>query len=135
MSGYAFMLAGRPMSWKSKQQPSISLSTTEAEYYVLGITCQEAAWIRHIYQEIFKPLNNPVLIYLDNAGAVALSENPVFHNWSKHIDICWHYIRDLIRSKIIRSSHIPRINNGADFLTKALSCTEHEHCAKFIGME
>src|SRR5882724_647464 len=128
-SGYAFMLVGRPISWKSKKQPSISLSTTEVEYYTLGITCQEAAWIRHVYQEIFKPLNDPVLIYLDNSGAVALSENPVFHNQSKHIDIRWHYIRDLIQSKIIRSSHIPGIYNGADFLMKALSRTEHEHCA------
>ena len=135
MSSYTFMLAGGPISWKSKKQPSVSLSTTEAEYYALGIACQEAAWIRHIYQEIFKPLNNRVLIYTDNVGAVALSENPVFHNQSKHIDIHWHYIRDLIRSKIIHSSHIPRIHNGTDFLTKALSHAEHERCAKFIGME
>src|SRR5882724_1772116 len=134
-SGYMFMLAGGPISWKLKKQPSISLSTTEAEYYALGIAFQEATWIRHVYQEIFKPLNNPVLIYSDNAGAVALSKNPIFHNRSKHIDICWHYIRDLIRSKVIRSSHIPGINNGADFLTKALSCAEHERCAKFVRME
>jgi len=90
------MLAGGPISWKLKKQPSVSLSTTEVEYYALGITCQEAAWIRHVYQEIFKPLNNPVLVYSDNAGAVALSVNPIFHNRSKHIDIHWHYIRDLI---------------------------------------
>ena len=135
MSGYAFMLVGRPISCKSKKKPSISLLTTEVEYYTLGIACQEATWIRHIYQDIFKPLNDLVLIYLDNTGEVALSENPIFHNQSKHINIQWHFIRDLIRSKIIRSSHIPRIHNGTDFLTKALSHAEHEHCTKFIGME
>ncbi len=92
MSGYTFMLAGGPIAWKSKKQASVALSTTEAEYYVLGITCQEATWIKQICQELRMSVNNPIHIYTDNTGAVALSDNPVFHNRSKHIDICWHFI-------------------------------------------
>src|SRR5882724_11682589 len=76
-SSYTFMLAGGSISWKSKKQSSISLSTMEAEYYALGIACQEAEWIRQICLELLIPLNSPIQIYLDNTRAVALSENPV----------------------------------------------------------
>ena len=125
-SGFMFMLASGPIALKSKKQASIALSTTEAEYYALGITCQEAVWVKQLCQELFMSFCEPMNIYTDNTGAVALSDNPVFHNRSKHIDICWHFIRDLIRSKLLHPSHIPGIQNGADFLTKALNRYEHE---------
>ena len=120
-SGYAFMLVGGPIAWKSKKQGSVALSTTEAEYYALGITCQEAVWTKQLFQELQMAFDEPINVYTDNMGAVALSDNPVFHNRSKHIDIKWHFIRDLIRSKSICTSHIPGTQNGADFLTKALN--------------
>ena len=96
-SGYTFMLAGGPISWKSKKQTSVSLSTMEVEYYMLGIACQESTWLKQIGQELLMSLNKPIHIYSDNTSTIALSDNPVFHNWSKHIDICWHLIRELIR--------------------------------------
>jgi len=80
-------------------------------------------------------IKDPILIHSDNTGAVALSDNPVFHNRSKHIDIRWHFVRDLIRSKIVHTSHIPGTENGADFFTKALGRPEHERCVKLLGME
>ena len=134
-SGYAFMLAGGPITWKSKKQKSVALSTTEAEYYAVGAACQEAIWIRQISQELLIPLDEPTLILSDNTGAVFLSDNPVFHSWSKHIDIRWHYVRDLIQSKLVRTSHIPGTQNGADFFTKAVNCFEHERCVKLLGMD
>jgi len=134
-SGYSFMLAGGPIAWKSKKQASVALSTTEAEYYALGVACQEAIWLRQLCKELHMDLNQPTPIYSDNTGAVALSDNPVFHNRSKHIDIRWHFIRDQIRSKLICTSHIPGTENGSDFLTKALNRFEHERCVKLLGME
>ena len=129
------MLAGGPIAWKSKKQSSVALSTTEAEYYALGLTCQEAVWLQQLCKELYINLNQPTPIYSDNTGAVALSDNPVFHNRSKHIDIRWNFVRDLIRSKLIRTSHIPGTENGSDFLTKALNRFEHERCVKLLGME
>ena len=79
-SGYTCMFTGGTISWKSKKQASVSLSTTEAEYYALGITCQEAVWKKQFCQELLMSLNNPIHIYSDNTGAIALSDNPVFHN-------------------------------------------------------
>ena len=61
-----------------KKQASVSLSTTEAEYYALGIAFQEAIWSKQIFQELRMLLNNSILTYSDNTGAVALSDNPVF---------------------------------------------------------
>ena len=129
------MLAGGPITWKSKKQKSIALSTTEAKYYAVGAACQEAIWIRQISQELLISLDQPTLILSDNTGAVSLSDNPVFHSWSKHIDIQWHYVHDLIQSKLIHTSHIPGTQNGADFFTKALNCFEHERCVKLLGMD
>jgi len=62
-SSYAFMLTGSCISWKSKKQLSVSLSTMEAEYYALGIACHEVEWIRQICLELLMPLNGPIHIY------------------------------------------------------------------------
>ena len=119
-SSYMFMLAGSSISWKSKKQPSISLCTTEAEYYTLGIACQEVEWIRQICLKLLMPLNGPIHIYLDNTGAVALSENPVFHSSQS---------TSTLDGTLSKSSSIPRlhtlhilgIQNRADFLKNAAS--------------
>jgi len=86
-SGYIFMLSGSPIAWKPKKQASVALSTTEAEYYTLGITCQEAMWLCQLYQELLVTFDGPLHIYSNNNGAVTLSDNPMFHNRSKHINI------------------------------------------------
>jgi len=129
------LLAVAPYRGNQRNNHPFSLLTTEAEYYTLGIACQEAEWIRQICLELLIPLNGPIHIYSDNTGAVALSENPVFHSRSKHIDIRWHFVHDLIRSKTVHTSHIPGIQNGADFLMKALNPLEHECCVKLLGMD
>jgi len=134
-SGYVFMLAGGLIVWKSKKQASVALLTTEAEYYALGITCQGAICLWQLFQELCVSLSQPTSIYSNNTGAVALSDNLVFHNHSKHIDICWHFVCELICSKIVHTSHIPGIQNGSDFLTKALNCFKHERCVKILWME
>ena len=95
-SGYVFILMGGPIAWKSKKQASVALSTTEAEYYTLGIVCQEATRLRQLFQELSTSFIEPILIYSDNTSAVTLSDNPVFHNRLKHIDIRWHFVWNLI---------------------------------------
>jgi len=66
--------------WNSKKQASVALSMTEAKYYVLGIACQEAIWVKQLCQELLFPYNEAINIYQDNTRAVAFSNNPVFHN-------------------------------------------------------
>ena len=74
-SGYVFMLTGGPATWKSKKQVSVVLSTTEVEYYGVGIACQETMWIKQLCQELNMSINEPIQIYTNNTGAVALTDN------------------------------------------------------------
>jgi len=76
------MLAGMTIAWKTKKQVSMALSTTKAEYYMFGIACQEAVWIRQLCQELFMTFNKAIHNYSDNTGEVVLSDNPVFDNRS-----------------------------------------------------
>jgi len=72
------MLANGPITWKLKKQASVALLTTKAEYYVLGIACQEDIWVKQLCQELFMTFREPVDIYMNNTGAVTLSNNPFF---------------------------------------------------------
>ena len=62
-NSYSFMLAGGPIAWKSKKQSLVALSTTEAEYYVLGVACQETVWLQQLCKELHMNINQPTPIY------------------------------------------------------------------------
>ena len=96
ITGYyiSFYEEGPPISWKSKKQASVALSTCEAEYMALSITCQETIFIRQLLTDIMPKKYEPAIIRSDNQGAIALIKNPVKRSRSKHIDIRYHFIRD-----------------------------------------
>uniref|UniRef100_A0AAV1TN90 Reverse transcriptase Ty1/copia-type domain-containing protein n=1 Tax=Peronospora matthiolae TaxID=2874970 RepID=A0AAV1TN90_9STRA len=99
-SGYVFMLLGAPVSWGSKKQPIVLLSTSEAEYIALSLTIQEGKWIHHLLCEIMMASNEegPELMILeDNQSCIKMTENPVNHSRAKHIDIKYHHIRDEVK--------------------------------------
>ncbi|KAF3617480.1 Basic helix-loop-helix DNA-binding superfamily protein, putative isoform 1 [Capsicum annuum] len=94
-SGYAFMLGSRVISWSSKKQPIVTLSTTETEY-VAAVSCAcQAVWLRNILEELHFKQEGPTPIYCDNISAINRSKNPVEHGRSKHIDLKYHFLRDL----------------------------------------
>lgn len=119
-TGYIFLLAGGPISWKSKLQPLIAQSTTEAEYIAINTTIKEAIYLKALLDELGYYKQNKFPIYTDNNGALLLAQNAVFHERTKHIAIKYHFIRDLISKGIIDLGYIPTNNNKADGLTKAL---------------
>ena len=92
ISGYVFMLNGGAVSWSSKRQDTISLSTTEAEYIALTHAAKEAIWFRNLLSELFGPIVEPILINSDNQSAIALAKDDRFHARTKHIDIRYHFI-------------------------------------------
>ena len=96
ITGYYISLneEGPPISWKSKKQASVALSTCEAEYMALSITCQESIFIRQLLTDIMPKNYEPTIIRSDNQGAIALIKNPMNRSRSKHIDIRYHFIRD-----------------------------------------
>ena len=121
VTAYVFFAAGGPVSWKSKLQPTVALSSTEAEYMALTAAAQEACSLRFLQQEFRVPSDSPVLIYEDNKGAIAMSVNPTLHKTSKHISIKQHFIREAVQNGDVCLEYIPTDAMLADALTKALS--------------
>ena len=93
-SGYLFQMAGGPVSWRSRKQDSVALSTSEAEYIALSSAAQETVWIRRLITELGMEPEGPTTLMEDNQSAIAMAKNPQFHGSAKHIDIRHHFIRE-----------------------------------------
>lgn len=120
-SGYCFSLTrtGPLISWKSRKQPTVALSSCEAEYIALAAAVQEGLYLKQwfaITEGIVE--QGPVLIFEDNQGTIALSCNPVSRQRSKHIDIRYHFIREVLNKGIITLQYCPTGDMVADVLTK-----------------
>ena len=120
-TGYIFYLSGGAISWSSKRQATVALSSTEAEYMALSQTTREAIWLRTLLAELNYPQEGATTLFEDNQSAIALAKNPVHHARSKHIDIQHHYIREKIESKEIDINYMPTDAMIADALTKPLA--------------
>ena len=105
VTGFCFTLnkTSGAISWKSKRQPMVSLSSTEAEYIALASATQEALYFKKIMKDMVShhDQNVPVTIFEDNQGAIALAKKPVHHNRPKHTDVRFHFIREQIVSNYI----------------------------------
>jgi hypothetical protein len=126
-TGYIFYLANGPISWKSKEQKTVALSSTEAEYMSLTAAAQEALHLRSLLPIIGVDTTLPTVIYEDNEGALQLANNPVHHDRTKHIHIKHHFIRDTIATKQISVLRVVTKDNVADMLTKAVTSTVYDH--------
>jgi hypothetical protein len=93
ISGYVFMIDGGAVSWSSKKQELVTLSTTEAEYVAATHAAKEAMWLRRLISEVFGTLDNPTTLFSDSQSAIALTKDGHYHARTKHIDIRYHYIR------------------------------------------
>jgi len=95
------LFAKGPISWISKKQPFIALSTSETEYIAVNVAAQEVVWLRRLLVDLNAPSKEPTIIMEDNQGAMALAKNPVAHARTKHIDIKYHYIWEAIQDGLI----------------------------------
>lgn len=134
VSGYAFLLADGIISWSSKRQPTVALSTMEAEYLALAHACKEALWLRALITELGMPPPAPTDICTDNTAAISFAHDHQFHARSKHIDIRHHFVRDHITAGDIRTPHCSSEDNCADILTKSLARTKHENQLSLINL-
>ncbi|UYV83900.1 hypothetical protein LAZ67_X000556, partial [Cordylochernes scorpioides] len=127
-SGFVFYLAGGPIAWESKKQQTVSLSSTESEYIALCEAGKEAVHIRMLLDELGfgEILEGPTVLKTDNQGARQLTRNPVYHARTKHIDIKWHYIRDIYGEGLVEVVHTPTQENVADIFTKSLTKNKAE---------
>jgi hypothetical protein len=124
VTGYVFFVAGAPVSWKSQSQTTVALSSAEAEYMALCAATQEAVHLRVLLQDIlpaYKASAEPAIIFEDNTACIAMSNNPVHHERTKHIDNKYHFIRERILSKEIHVVYLETRLMIADLLTKPVS--------------
>jgi hypothetical protein len=119
-SGVIVVMAGGLVNWISKLQPIVAVSSMEAEYIACFFCIQDVVWIRQLLKDLGLERTLPTTVQIDNRSAHQLAENPVHHQRSKHIDIKYHWIRDMVSSQTVRLIDVPTEDQRADFLTKAL---------------
>jgi transposase InsO family protein len=134
ISGYAFLINGGAVSWASKKQEIIALSTAEAEYVAITHAAKEAIWLRRLINELFQPFKSPTTLYCDNQSAIALTRDGQFHARTKHIDIRYHFIRYVVADGTVNLIYCPTDEMVADTLTKALPNAKAKHFAHALGL-
>jgi hypothetical protein len=117
-SGYCFSLGSAMISWSSKKQGSIAQSTAEAEYIAASDASKEVVWLRKLVSGLFGDKLETTVVHYDNQSCIKQTKNPVFHDRSKHIDMKYHYIRDLVHRKIVKLQYIATSEQVVDILTK-----------------
>jgi len=130
---YLFILRGCAVSWKATLQATVALSTTEAEYMAISEAVKEAIWVRQLVGELVQE-EQEIVIYCDSQSAIHLTKNQMFHDRTKHIDIRYHFVRDVISGGDIVIKKINTADNPADMLTKALPQTKFHHCQDLVGL-
>lgn len=134
ITGYAFLIDGGAVSWNSKQQELIVLSTTEGEYVAATHASKEALWLRSFISEVFGDDLGPTTLFSDNQSAIALSKDHQYHTCTKHIDIQYHFIRYIIENGSMRLIYCPTEDMVADTLTKPLASVKAKHFAAELGL-
>ena len=117
---FCAFLGSNMVSWCAKRQPTVSRSSTEAEYRALAETALELTWISYLLRDLQVPQNFPALLQCDNLSAIHLSANPSFHRRSKHIEVDYHYIRECVGLGVVEVRHIAAEFQLADIFTKSL---------------
>ena len=133
-SGYVFTLGGTAVSWQSTLQDVVALSTTEAEFMAITEAFKEAKWLKGLVGE-FSPCSSLVSVFCDSQSAIHLAKNQnTFYKRTKHIDIKYNFVRDVIAKKELLLKKIGTEENPADMLTKPLPTTKFTLCVDLVGL-
>lgn len=134
-TGYTFLFQGGTISWNSRRQPTVALSTTEAEYMSLSSCVQEALWLKQFHESFWPQLKDEaMIIYSDNQSSIKLSGCDYYHARTKHIDVRHHFVRDKVLGGAIDVRYIQTDAMVADALTKATSHPKLSFCSTKMGL-
>jgi hypothetical protein len=134
ITGYAFLIDGGAISWSSKRQKIVSLSTTESEYVVATHRMKEALWLRSLLSKVFQPIKPPTTLFSDNQAAISLTKDHQYHTCTKHIDVHYHFIQWVIEQGSLCLVYCPTNDMVVDTLTKALPSAKVKHFAAGLGL-
>ena len=127
------MIGQSPITWCSRKQRTIALSSMEAAYMALCHGTHEAIWLQSLLAELGYA-QGTIEINADSQAVMNLANNPVMHGWSKHIDIQYHFTCEKIVSNEITVNPCASENNLADIFTKALAKLQHDHLTNGLGI-
>ena len=133
-SAYVMMLGGGAVSWKSKRQDSIALSSTEAEFMASTQACKEVLWMKDFLGELGLE-QGTIRMYSDNQSSIKVMKNPVGHGRMKHIELQAHFLRDLITREEVEFVYCSTELQVADSLTKAVPQEKVELCNQLMGLK
>ncbi|KAD3641836.1 hypothetical protein E3N88_31060 [Mikania micrantha] len=134
-SGYVCLLSGAAISWSSKKQSIVTLSTTEAEYVAATSCVCHCVWLKGLLEELGEKFEMAVDIWCDNSSTIKLSKNPVMHSRTKHIDVRFHYLRDLVNQEVVNLEFCKSEEQVADIMTKPLKMEMFESMRWKLGVD
>ena len=120
-TGACIFLGPNLLTWTAKKQSTVSRSSAEAEYRALATTAAELRWFGYLFRELGIPLHTPPRIFCDNISTLHMASNPVFHARTRHIEIDYHFIRELLARGALHVSYVSSMNQLADIFTKGLT--------------
>lgn len=134
-TGYAFLVGEGIVTWKSRRQKSVALSTTEAEFMAACEGAKEAVWLHQLLRDVGCVQENPPTLYIDNQSAIRLIKNSELHQRTKHIDVRLHFIRQLYESKTILIDFVCSEDQLGDVFTKPLAIKKFTKNIEMLGMK
>lgn len=120
LNAYITFLGTTPVTWQTKKQDTMSLSSAESEYRAMSVTVKELKWFKELFDSFGLSPSRPMKPYFDSKSALYIVANHVFHERTKHVARDCHHVRDAIKSKLITMEHVSSKNQLADILTKPL---------------
>ena len=133
-SGYVFIMCGGAISWQSKKQSTIALSSTEAELMAITSSTKELLWFRHHLGDMGLSVAQPTTLLVDSQCALDIANNSRISDRSKHIEVQHFFIRDHIEANAVKVQHTSSENQAADTLTKPLHRVAFKRCADMLGL-
>ena len=127
VSGYLALMGDMPISWKSKKQPIVSLSSAEAEYRAMRQVVGEVVWLERLLGELSMTVPLPIHVCCDSQAAVHIAKNPAFHERTKHIEVDCHFVRTKLQEGLITLQYVSTDSQLADVFTKALTGVKHSN--------
>ncbi|CAL9017202.1 unnamed protein product [Prunus brigantina] len=124
-SGWCIYLGHNLISWSAKKQPTVSRSSTEAEYRGIAMTAAELIYLSKLFKDIGFQLSSVPLLWCDNQSAIHLASNPVFSARTKHVEVDYHFTRELVQHGFLQIRFVSSANQLADIFTKPLSTARH----------
>jgi hypothetical protein len=133
-SGYCAFVGGNLVSWRSKKQSVVARSTAEAEYRAMSHGVGEGLWLRRLLMELGLLEDKPIMVYCDNKAAINITNNPIQHDRTKHVEIDRHFIKDKFDDGTVCMSFVGTKEQIADVFTKGLGITDFSNVISKMSM-